>query len=143
MKTIRETVDVIVAGGGTAGHIAALQTAREGVRTSIIEEAMAEGIIKKGDFAYPNILPFKYYLDHGGHNATHVYDADTSDCDGQAAANIEGRARMLRMFKFLRNSVPGCERAVLKTMYPFALSRETYRTLGEHVLTKDDFLQGD
>jgi hypothetical protein len=109
---------------------------------AIYEEAMAEGILKKGDFAYPNILPFKYYLDHGGHNATHVYGADTSDCDGQTAANIEGRARMLRMFEFLRNSVPGCERAVLKTMYPFALARETYRTLGEYVLTKNDFLQG-
>ena len=48
---------------------------------------------------------------------------------------------MLRMFQFLRNSVPGCERAVLKTMYPFALARETYRTLGEYVLTRDDFLQ--
>ncbi len=108
---------------------------------AIYEEALAEGTIKKGDFAYPNIRPFKYYLDLGGHNATHVYDADTSDCEGQTAANIEGRARMLRMFKFLRNSVPGCERAVLKTMYPFALARETYRTLGEYVLTKDDFLQ--
>ena len=108
---------------------------------TIYEEALAKGTIKKGDFAYPNILPFKYYLDHGGHNATHVYNADTSDCDGQTAANIEGRARMLRMFKFLRNSVPGCERAVLKTMYPFAVARETYRTRGEYVLTKDDFLQ--
>ena len=29
--------DVVVAGGGTAGHIAALQAAREGVRTSTIE----------------------------------------------------------------------------------------------------------
>ena len=37
MKTIREKVDVVVAGGGTAGHIAALQAAREGIRTSIIE----------------------------------------------------------------------------------------------------------
>ena len=77
----------------------------------------------------------------GGHNATHVYNADTSNADGRTAANIEGRARMLRMFKLLRNSVPGCERAVLKTMYPFALSRETYRTLGEYVMTRDDFLQ--
>ena len=74
---------------------------------AIYEDALAEGTIKKGDFAYPNIRPFKYYLDLGGHNATHVYDADTSDCEGQTAANIEGRARMLRMFKFLRNSVPG------------------------------------
>ena len=37
MKTIQETVDVVVAGGGTAGHIAAPQAAREGVRTSTIE----------------------------------------------------------------------------------------------------------
>lgn len=108
---------------------------------TLYEEALAAGVIAKGDFAYPNILPFKYYLDHGGHNATHVYNADTSDSDGQTAANIEGRARMLRMFKFVKNRVPGCERAVLKTMYPFALARETYRTLGEYVVTKDDFLQ--
>ena len=34
LKSITETVDVVVAGGGTAGHIAALQAARAGVRTS-------------------------------------------------------------------------------------------------------------
>ena len=79
---------------------------------AIYEEAMASGLINKGDFAYPNILPFKHYLDNGGHNQTHIYGADTSDCDGQTQANIQGRARMLRMFKFLATSVPGCERAV-------------------------------
>ena len=108
---------------------------------AIYEEAMADGTLQKGDFAYPNILPFKSYLDHGGHNATHVYQADTSDCDGQTAANIEGRARMLRMFKFVRNRIPGCERADLKTMYPIALARETYRALGEYVVSRDDFMQ--
>jgi hypothetical protein len=108
---------------------------------AIYEEAMAAGALEKGDFAYPNILPFKNYLDHGGHNGTHIYDADTSDADGQTRANIEGRKRMLRMFRFLTQSIPGCERAVLKTMAPYALARETYRTLGEYVVTKDDFLQ--
>ncbi|MBW1867586.1 MAG: FAD-dependent oxidoreductase, partial [Deltaproteobacteria bacterium] len=49
----------------------------------LYDEAMANGTIKKGDFAYLNSLPFKYYLSHGGHNSTHVYDADTSDADGQ------------------------------------------------------------
>lgn len=108
---------------------------------TIYEEAMAEGRIKKGDFAYPNILPFKDFLNSGGHNGTHIYGADTSDCDGQTRANIEGRARMLRMFNFLTSSMPGCERAVLKTMYPYALARETYRALGEVVISRDDFLQ--
>lgn len=107
----------------------------------IYEEAMQSGELQKGDFAYTNMLPFKYYLDHGGHNGTHIYNSDTSDADGQTAANLEGRARMLRMFKFVTSSIPGCERAVLKTMYPRAVARETYRTEGEYIITQDDFMQ--
>lgn len=108
---------------------------------ALYEEAMNAGVIQKGDFAYANMEPFKYYLDHGGHNATHIYDADTSDADGQTRANIEGRARMLRMFKFVTNTIPGCERAVLKMMASYALARETYRTRGEYVIKKNDFLK--
>ena len=107
----------------------------------LYEEAMAAGVLKKGDFAYPNLLPFKSYLDHGGHNATHIYEADTSDADGQTRANIEGRERMLRMFRFLRSSIPGCERAVLKTMYSHGLARETYRAEGEYIVSREDFLE--
>ncbi|MCB9419254.1 MAG: FAD-dependent oxidoreductase [Ardenticatenaceae bacterium] len=107
----------------------------------IYEEAMGSGELQQGDFAYPNMLPFKYYLDHGGHNGTHIYQSDTSDAEGQTAANLEGRARMLRMFKFIKNSIPGGERAVLKTMYPRAVARETYRAKGEYIITQEDFLQ--
>ena len=113
----------------------------EGEVQALYEEAMEAGFLQKGDFAYPNMLPFKYYLDHGGHNGTHVYGADTSDADGQTQANLQGRARMLRMFKFVTSSIPGCERAVLKTMFPFALARETYRTEGEYVVTSEDFMR--
>jgi len=108
---------------------------------TLFDEAMKAGILQKGDFAYGENLPFLYYLAHGGHNGTHVYDADTSDADGQTRANLEGRARMLRMFKFITSSVPGCEKAVLKTMYSYGLSRETYRTEGEYVISKDDFME--
>jgi succinate dehydrogenase/fumarate reductase flavoprotein subunit len=31
MKTVQESVDVLIAGGGTAGHVAALQAARTGI----------------------------------------------------------------------------------------------------------------
>lgn len=108
---------------------------------AIYKEAMENGVLQQGDFAYPNMLPFKYFLDHGGHNATHVYDADTSDADGQTRANLEGRSRMLRIFKFVTLMIPGCERAVLKTMYPHALARETYRAEGEYTVTAQDFSQ--
>lgn len=107
---------------------------------AIYEEAMEDGTLEKGDYAYPNMLPFKHFLDNGGHNCTHVYASDTSDAQGQTEANIEGRKRMLRMFKFITRSIPGCERAILKIMYPYALARDTYRSLGEYIITKQDFL---
>ena len=113
---------------------------KEEVQT-IYEEAMRDGILQKGDWAYANMEPFQYYLNHGGHNATHIYDADTSDADGQTRANIEGRERMLRIFKFVRTSIPGCERATLKMMAPYALARETYHTVGEYLITKDNFFK--
>lgn len=103
-------------------------------------EAMDNGTLKKGDYAYLNSLPFKYYLNHGGHNGTHVYDADTSTSDGQTRVNIEGRERMLRMYQFVRTSIPGCERSVIKYMAPHGLARETYRIEGEYCITKEDFL---
>ena len=113
---------------------------KEEVQT-IYEEAMRDGILQKGDWAYANMEPFQYYLNHGGHNATHIYNADTSDAEGQTRANIEGRERMLRMFKFVRTSIPGCERATLKMMAPYALARETYHTVGEYLITKEDFFK--
>jgi hypothetical protein len=45
------------------------------------------------------------------------------------------------MFQFLRTRIPGCERAVLKTMAAHALARETHRAVGEYVITRDDFMQ--
>ncbi len=107
---------------------------------TLYEEAVAAGVLQKGDYAYPNLSPFKYFLDQGAYNSTHVYSSDTSTAEGQTAANIEGRSRMLRMFRFLTSTIPGCERAVLKTMASRAVSRETYRALGEYVVTSDDFL---
>ena len=107
----------------------------------IFDEALSAGELEEGDFAYAKTRPFRYYLAHGGHNQTHIYDADTSDADAQTRANLEGRARMLRMYRFLKSSIPGCERAVLKTMFNHALSRESYRIAGEYMVTRADFMQ--
>ena len=107
----------------------------------LYEEALENGTIHKGDFSYPNILPFKYFLDQGGRNCTHIYQSDTSDADGQTAANLEGRERMLRMYQFLKSTIPGCERVELTAMYPRAVARETYRIEGEYVISEEDFKQ--
>ncbi|MDD7912167.1 FAD-dependent oxidoreductase [Pseudovibrio exalbescens] len=117
-----------------------MQQVWEGEAQKIYDEAMEKGELEKGDWAYFGIYPFLWYLQMGGHNATHIYGCDTSDADGQTAANIEGRKRMLRMFEFVRDRIPGAERAVLKQMYTRALSREGCRVIGEHVVTLDEFM---
>ncbi len=55
MKTIHETVDVVIAGGGTAGHVAALQAARAGIKTAVIEAGtMLGGTMTAGGVYIPN-----------------------------------------------------------------------------------------
>ena len=55
MKTITEKVDVAVVGGGTAGHVAAIQAARLGVKVSIIEAGtMLGGTMTAGGVYMPN-----------------------------------------------------------------------------------------
>ena len=55
MRSVAETVDVLVAGGGTAGHIAAIQAARAGVSTSVIEAGpMLGGTMTVGGVYMPN-----------------------------------------------------------------------------------------
>ena len=55
MQTIKEKVDVVIAGGGTAGHIAAIQAARAGIVTSVIEAGtMLGGTMTAGGVYMPN-----------------------------------------------------------------------------------------
>src|SRR6056297_617277 len=118
-----------------------LQQVWKGEVQQLYDEALAEGRLQPGDWAYFKTYPFLWYLQMGGHNATHIYNCDTTDADGQTEANIRGRAAMLRMFRFVREEIPGAERAVLKTMYAHALSREGYRVLGEHRISYDEFME--
>lgn len=111
----------------------------EGEVQRIYDDAIARGELEKGDFAYFGILPFRYYLQHGGHNGTHIYGCDTSDGAGQTHSNILGREKMLRMYDFVRKNIPGAERVVLKTMYNRAISRESYRVRGEYQVTAKDY----
>ncbi len=55
MRAVREHVELLVIGGGTAGHIAAIQAAREGVTTSVIEAGtMLGGTMTEGGVFMPN-----------------------------------------------------------------------------------------
>ncbi|WP_068085619.1 FAD-dependent oxidoreductase [Polycladidibacter stylochi] len=117
-----------------------MQQVWQGEVQKLYDEAMEKGELEKGDWAYFGIYPFLWYLQMGGHNSTHIYGCDTTDANGQTAANIEGRKRMLRVYQWVREKIPGAERAVLKQMYTRALSREGARVVGEHIVTLDEFM---
>lgn len=71
----------------------------------------------------------------------YVPDADSSTAETQTRTNIEGRRVMLRKLRFLR-SVPGGEKAVISSMMTQTAVRETYRIVGETIITEDDYRSG-
>jgi glycine/D-amino acid oxidase-like deaminating enzyme len=71
---------------------------------------------------------------------TRMRNVDATDADALTAAEIEGRRQCHEYFRFLRENVPGYERAVLVSTSPAVGVRESRRILGEHVLSADDIL---
>jgi glycine/D-amino acid oxidase-like deaminating enzyme len=71
---------------------------------------------------------------------TRVRKVDATDPDQLSAAEFEGRRQAHEYFRFLRENVPGYERAVLLSTSPAIGVRESRRILGEHVLTAEEIL---
>ena len=71
---------------------------------------------------------------------TRVRSIDATDADQLSAAEREGRRQAHEYFRFLRDRVPGYERAALVSTSPAIGVRESRRIVGEHVLTADEIL---
>ena len=82
-----------------------------------------------------------HYLQAGGDTANYVEGADNSTADARTDTNLRGRTAMLRMFRFLK-TVPGLENVKLESMSPEVGVRETYRVMGEYLVTYEDYVSG-
>jgi hypothetical protein len=71
---------------------------------------------------------------------TRVRKVDATDADALTAAELEGRRQAHEYYRFLRENVPGYERAVLIATSPAIGVRESRRIVGEHVLSADEIL---
>ena len=71
---------------------------------------------------------------------TRVRSVDATDAEQLSAAEREGRRQAHEYFRFLRERVPGYERAVLVSTSPAIGVRESRRIVGEHVLTAEEIL---
>jgi 2-polyprenyl-6-methoxyphenol hydroxylase-like FAD-dependent oxidoreductase len=101
------------------------------------EDAVKAGVVQRGDCRW-GVMAF---LAGGGNVGNYVAGADSSDADARTDANLRGRASMLRMVRWLK-TVPGLEKAELSSMSPEVGIRETYRVLGEVLITCDDYVSG-
>ena len=101
------------------------------------EAALESGALRENDTRWG----IKAFLKGGGNTANYVVGADNSTSDLRTETNIRGRQAMLRMLRFFR-SVPGLENVKLQSMSAEVGVRETYRVLGEYVITKDDYVSG-
>lgn len=81
------------------------------------------------------------FLRSGGENAMHVLGADSTTSELHTQANVQGRAALLRMLRFLK-PLPGFEKLRLERLQPETGIRETFRIIGETNVTVADYIQG-
>jgi hypothetical protein len=114
----------------------------DGLDEALIQEryhaAMRDGRLRPGDHQYAE-RPFLSFLRSRGSNMQHVFGADSSTSATKTRANIEGRRSALRLLRFIR-TLPGCENARLVRMPAETAVRETYRIVGEAIITRDDYV---
>jgi hypothetical protein len=73
---------------------------------------------------------------------TRIGGVDATDPDALTAAELEGRRQSHEYFRFLRDRVPGFDRAALVSTSPAIGVRESRRIHGEHRLTASEVLAG-
>jgi hypothetical protein len=71
---------------------------------------------------------------------TRMRDVDATDPEALTRAEIEGRRQCAEYARFLRERIPGFERAVVVSTSPAIGVRESRRIVGEVVLTAEDVL---
>ena len=103
-------------------------------------EALACHELQPGDFCFED-KPFVEYLRRRGGNCQHIFNADSSDAITQSDADVQGRQRLLKMLRFLRRQ-PGLEHCVLQDCCETTGIRESWRIVGRHCITAEEYLSG-
>jgi hypothetical protein len=166
VRTIRAGAVVDATGDADVAHLAGAPYTRPGedgpvqslstvFRMANVDVDRALGVPKEelwrlmreadaaGDYALPRLEGSAHRTPHPGvvmALMTRIRGVDATDPDALTAAEIEGRRQCHEYFRFLRDRVPGYERAVLVSTSPAIGVRESRRIRGEHVLTADEVL---
>lgn len=102
------------------------------------DEAIKEGRLQKGDtWSGKAMQPIRSKRG----NSNHIFGADSTNAATQTQTNLAGRKCVLRLLKFFK-TIPGGENATIDRMMNETASRETYRIMGETMITVHDYTSG-
>lgn len=104
---------------------------------ALMEAASSEGYRLPRKEGSAHVTPFQGVMVT---NMTRVAGVDATDPDALSRAEMEGRSQALEYLRFLRDKVPGYERAELGGLSVNIGVRETRRIRGEYWITRKDVL---
>jgi hypothetical protein len=106
----------------------------------LVEQARAKGELDK-DCHYIRFEGVD--LDNGVTTVNNVrlYDLDPTNAFDLSRAEIEGRKQVEQLYRFVKNYLPGCQKAFLIDTSANIGVRESRRILGDYVLTEEDILR--
>lgn len=107
---------------------------------SLMAEAAASGA-----YRLPRVEGSWHRTPHEGValiHMTRIPNVDATDPEQLTRAEIEGRRQVQEYHRFLRDRVPGFERAVIVATSPSIGVRESRRIHGDYRLTREDVLAG-
>ena len=78
------------------------------------------------------------WLAKAGNNASHTHGISAGDSVGKSRLELESRAGLLRLFRFLRQQ-PGMEKLKIDHVCSEAGVRETYTIVGDQTVTVQDY----
>jgi hypothetical protein len=81
------------------------------------------------------------WLTKGGESGNHVVGADGSTSESHTETNIAGRQSLLRVLRFLQQE-PSLALIEIERLQPETGIRETYRIVGEALITVEDYEAG-
>jgi len=102
--------------------------------------AVAAGSLLRSDL-WATQEPVTSFLRHRGGNAMHVTGTDAAGSEGKTAAELQARAILLRIVRFLR-AQPGLGNLTVERAAPECGIRETVTIDGELRITGRDYLSG-
>ena len=104
--------------------------------------AIAEGRLQPTDAGWDKVRPrLGGWLRSRGYNANHIHGHQARTSEGKSALETEGRAALLRLFRFLRTQ-PGLERLRIEAVAAECGVRETATIVGRDTVTARDYASG-